>query len=152
MSCYRVNRQSQMVKGCWCNPAILKITVLWKIFLEWTWILQYMLETSFSSFITKKNKKTTKKKQKNGEILIFKTFLAKNSISVYISLKWSDTVHVTDISRKNKKMLCCPPRPVGNLVNLGQDFFNEKFWSFSWYLLVSSWKKSLVLQLYILWA
>ena len=63
-----------------------------------------MLETSFSSFISKTNKQTNKQtpqqkqkqkqnkkqkqKQKNtGEILIFRTFLAKNSILAYISLK-----------------------------------------------------------------
>ena len=36
------------------QPALLKITVLGKIFLVWLWILQYMLYMSFPSFITRK--------------------------------------------------------------------------------------------------
>ena len=40
-----------------------------------------MLETSFPSFISKK-----KKKKKNGKVLIFRTFWAKNSILAYMSV------------------------------------------------------------------
>ena len=72
----RVSRQ-RWVGGGWWSPAILEITILKNIFIVWSWIWQYMLETSFPSFISKKS----------GEILIFRTFLAKNSILAYISLK-----------------------------------------------------------------
>ena len=66
--------------GGWCNPAILKITILRKILLVWSWILQYMLEMSFPSFMSKTPR----------EIPIFRTFLAKNLILAYMSLKISN--------------------------------------------------------------
>ena len=65
----RVSRKRPVGRG-WFPPEKIQNLV-------WSWNLLYMLEMSFSSFIS----------QKMGEISIFGIFLAKCSISAYVLLK-----------------------------------------------------------------
>ena len=59
------------------SPAKLEITILKTFFLVWSWILQYMIETSFSSIISKKP----------GEIPIFRTFWTKKiNLGLYFTV------------------------------------------------------------------
>ena len=81
-----------MGEGGWWSPAIFEITILRKIFLVWSWILQYTLETSFSSFISKKQ----------GEIPIFRTILRTIFLEWFWILKYMlETSFSSFISKKS---------------------------------------------------
>ena len=78
---YSVSHQKSEGKsrGCW-SPAIFEITIWQKLFLLWSWILHFNVRNVNFFFISKTA----------GEILTFRTFLAKNSIWLIFHWKFSN--------------------------------------------------------------